>query len=117
MSSIFIGTSGKTGNVDIYRLIITGNYEDNNEEDSAHEFARIFGTEHPWFWRVHLTALVSLGEFRRIFCRLHIFMINFLQYFRLMRSFQRHSIKCKIIKGPFALNLDIFVVMNGMYGN
>ena len=28
-----------------------------------HEFARIFGTEHPWFWRVHLTALVSLGEF------------------------------------------------------
>ena len=32
------------------------------EEDSGHEFARIFGTEHPWFWRIHVTALVSLGK-------------------------------------------------------
>ena len=42
-------------------FFITDNYGDNKELDPVHEFARIFGTEHPWFWRVHLTALVSLG--------------------------------------------------------
>ena len=36
--------------------------EINVEEDSLHEYARIFGTEHPWFWRIHVTALVSLGK-------------------------------------------------------
>ena len=33
---------------------------EDNEEDMA---ARIHGTEHPWFWRIHITALVSLGEY------------------------------------------------------
>ena len=23
---------------------------------------KLFGKEHPWFWRIHITALVSLGE-------------------------------------------------------
>ena len=22
----------------------------------------LYGKEHPWFWRIHITALVSLGE-------------------------------------------------------
>ena len=43
-------------------LTVSDNYVENNEEDSVHEFARIFGTEHPWFWRIHITALVTLGE-------------------------------------------------------
>ena len=24
----------------------------------------LYGKEHPWFWRIHITALVSLGECR-----------------------------------------------------
>ena len=43
-------------------LTVSDNYNDNNGEDSVHEFARIFGTEHPWFWRIHITALVTLGK-------------------------------------------------------
>ena len=46
-------------------LCFVDNYDEdnnNNEEDSVHEFARIFGTEHPWFWRVHITALCALSE-------------------------------------------------------
>ena len=46
-------------------LCFVDNYdEDKNEEDSVHEFARIFGTEHPWFWRVHITALCALSEYK-----------------------------------------------------
>ena len=24
----------------------------------------LYGTEHPWFWRIHITAIVFLGEGR-----------------------------------------------------
>ena len=35
-----------------------------NEENEGDMAARIHGTEHPWFWRIHITALVSLGEWK-----------------------------------------------------
>ena len=33
-------------------------------EDDAVEIiiGKLFGKERPWFWRIHITALVSLGE-------------------------------------------------------
>ena len=55
-------------------FLITDNYDDTNEVDPVHEFARIFGTEHPWFWRVHLTALVSLGEIA--ICLIHFYFLK-----------------------------------------
>ena len=46
-----------------YELYISDNYIDNNgNKEEGHAYGRIFGSEHPWFWRVHITALVSLGE-------------------------------------------------------
>ena len=33
------------------------------DSDSGTELGVIFGTEHPWFWRIHFTALVSLGMY------------------------------------------------------
>ena len=45
-----------------YKLLFVDIYDDNeNDKDHVHEFARIFGTEHPWFWRVHITALCALS--------------------------------------------------------
>ena len=38
------------------------NFDEANEENVAQETARIFGTEHPWFWRIHITALCSLSQ-------------------------------------------------------
>ena len=37
---------------------------DDDEEEEVVEFGlgTLYGTEHPWFWRIHITALVSLGE-------------------------------------------------------
>ena len=38
------------------------NFDEANVENAAQETALIFGTEHPWFWRIHITALCSLSE-------------------------------------------------------
>ena len=35
----------------------------NNEK--RFKLGTLFGTEHPWFWKVHITALISLGKYRR----------------------------------------------------
>ena len=33
-----------------------------HEEEEEFELGTLFGTEHPWFWRIHITALVALGN-------------------------------------------------------
>ena len=37
---------------------------DNSYPDDDPEviFGTLFGTEHPWFWKIHITALISLGK-------------------------------------------------------
>ena len=41
-------------------------YSDDFEKENEVEFVTgtLYGTEHPWFWTVHITALISLGEYR-----------------------------------------------------
>ena len=45
------------------------NFVDNSSANEVGEddeieiiIGKLFGKEHPWFWRIHITALVSLGE-------------------------------------------------------
>ena len=34
-----------------------------NGDEAEYGLGTIYGTEHPWFWRIHITALISLGQF------------------------------------------------------
>ena len=36
-----------------------------NEDEVGFVIGTLYGTEHPWFWRVHITALISLGRSRK----------------------------------------------------
>ena len=36
-----------------------------NDNGPKFKLGTLFGKEHPWFWRVHITALISLGGYRR----------------------------------------------------
>ena len=60
-------------------LIQTENFDEDNKTNAVEETARIFGTEHPWFWRIHITALCSLSEYVTCLAYFYIFTFTFLQ--------------------------------------
>ncbi len=45
--------------------ILAGSVVDGEEAESL--LGTLYGTEHPWFWPVHIAALVSLGG-QKPFC-------------------------------------------------
>ena len=40
--------------------------ESMNSNDAEYGLGTIYGTEHPWFWKIHITALISLGDYIHI---------------------------------------------------
>ena len=55
------------------QVILIAEYVYGNKSDivKALEFGlgTLYGTEHPWFWRIQITALVSLGEYKIIYLK------------------------------------------------
>ena len=55
----------------IYYILYISDRESNNSDKDLQkgdelEFlpGTLYGKDHPWFWRIHITALVSLGKWR-----------------------------------------------------
>ena len=49
-----------------------------NDNGPKFKLGTLFGTEHPWFWRVHITALISLGEYRRTYMYCYLGYLSFI---------------------------------------
>ena len=35
------------------------------DDDPEVIFGTLFGREHPWFWKIHITALINLGKIKK----------------------------------------------------